>query len=84
MSRLSTKHKAEIQSILVAFNFSGFKTRLGTKLTKHFKSFVGRDFKALEQCALFIFKLYFSDKEKATWLALSKVGFLMSMFLLKS
>ena len=31
----------------MAFNFSGFENKVGTKLAKHYKSFVGRDFKAL-------------------------------------
>ena len=75
MSRLSSKEKGEVQYILMAFNFSAFDNKVGTKLSRHYKSFVGRDFKALEQCALFIFNRYFSDKERIVWFALSKVGF---------
>ena len=71
MSRLSSKEKEEVQSKLMAFNFSGFENKVGTKLSKHYKLFVGKDFKALAQCALFIFNRYFSDKERAVWLALS-------------
>ena len=57
------------------FNFSAFDNKVGTKLSRHYNSFVGRDFKALAQCALFIFNRYFSDKERIIWFALSKVGF---------
>ncbi len=47
--------------------------KVSNKLIKHYKSFVGRDFKAVAQCALFVFKNYFSNAEKCVWLALSKV-----------
>ena len=50
MSRLSSKEKGEVQCILMAFNFSAFDNKVGTKLSRHYKSFVGRDFKALGQC----------------------------------
>lgn len=76
MSRLSAKERDEVRSVLSAFNFSGFKVKLGTKISKHFKSFVGRDFKALAQCALFIFGRHFTDQERTVWLALSKVSLL--------
>ena len=71
---LGFKEKEKLEAILLAFNFSGFKVKLGAKLTKHHKSFVGRDFKALAQCALFVFRNYFKPEEKAVWLALSKVN----------
>ena len=59
----------------MAFNFSGFENKVGTKLSKHFKSFVGYDFKALAQCALFAI----SVTRRAVWLALSNVCFLVVM-----
>ena len=71
--RLTASEKEEIQAILAAFNFSGFGTKLGVKMFKHHKSFVGRDFKALAQCALFLFRNYFTHAEREAWLALSKV-----------
>ncbi len=74
MSRLTAKEKCEVQSVLSAFNFSGFKVKLGTKLSRHFRSFVGRDFKALAQCALFIFGHHFTEDEMSVWLALSKAS----------
>lgn len=73
MSRLTSREKEEVQAILSAFNFSGFKTKLGAKLSRHYKSFVGRDFKALAQCSLFIFRKHFKTEEATVWLALSKV-----------
>ena len=67
MSRLSSKKKGEVQCILMSFNFSAFDNKVGTKLSRHYKSFVGRDFKALAQCALFIFNRYFNNKERIVW-----------------
>lgn len=49
-------------------------SKLDSKLLKHYKSFVGRDFKCLAQCALFIFRDLFSTEEATVWVALSKVG----------
>lgn len=51
--------------LLSAFNFTGFDVKLDTKVLKHYKSFVGRNFKSLAQCALYVFKNYFSTKEEA-------------------
>ena len=73
MSRLSPKQRSEVQALVSSFNFSGFRVKINTSLCNHFRSFVGRDFKALAQCALFLFKDYFSDDEKRVWIALSKV-----------
>ena len=81
IGRLSTKQREEIQSILSNFNFSGFTTKLGSKLFKHYRSFVGRHFKALAQCVLFIFRDYFTPGEKVTWLALSKVSIIKTVFI---
>ena len=44
-------------------------------LTRHFRSFVGRDFKALAQVSLFLLGPYMTPEEKNVWLALSKVGY---------
>ena len=66
----------------MAFYFSGFENKVGTKLSKHCKSFVGKDFKALAQYALYIFNHYFSDNERAVWLALLKVSFFVDMVLI--
>ena len=73
MSRLSIRQRIEVQALVASFNFSGFRVKINTNLCHHFRSFVGRDFKALAQCALFVFRDYFSPEEKRVWLALSKV-----------
>ena len=73
MSRLTPKQRSEVQALVASFNFSGFRVKINTNLCNHFRSFVGRDFKALAQCALFVFRDYFSPEEKRVWLALSKV-----------
>lgn len=83
MSRLSTRQKEEVQSIISAFNFSGFSVKVTNRLVKYFKSFVGRDFKAIAQCALFVFKNYFTEDEKMVWLALSKVGIYVKLYKIK-
>lgn len=72
--RLSPAQKREIEAILASFNFSGIANKLDVKLLKHYKSFVGRNFKSLAQCALFVFRNYFSAAEKDVWTALSKVS----------
>ena len=46
----------------------------------HYQSFIGRDFKALAQIALFLLTLYMTEQEKVVWLSLSKVH--MHTFLL--
>ena len=74
IGRLNTKQREEIQSIVYSFNFSGFKVKLGSKLFRHYKSFVGRDFKCLAQCALFVFRNYFTSNEKIVWFNLTKVS----------
>ena len=74
MLRLTSKQRSEVQAVVSAFNFSGFSVKINTSLCNHFRSFVGRDFKALAQCALFIFRNYFTSEEKRVWLALSKVA----------
>ena len=73
MSRLTPKQRNEVQSLVASFNFSGFRVKINSNLCNHYRSFVGRDFKALAQCALFVFRDYFSAEEKRVWLALSKV-----------
>lgn len=74
MSRLSDSQKKQLQAIISAFNFSGLSFRMdNVKIVKHYKSFVGRNFKCLAQCGLFLFRNFFSNAEKHVWLALSKV-----------
>ena len=73
MERLTKAQKEEIEARVSSLDFSGFETKLGYNLCKHFRSFVGRDFKALAQIALFLLSPYMSAEEKIVWLSLSKV-----------
>ncbi len=74
MGHMSAAQKEEIQARISAINFSGFDMKLGYNLCRHYRSFVGRDFKALAQIALFLLGVYMSPAEKTVWLSLSKVG----------
>eukprot|EP00731_Ephydatia_muelleri_P004968 Em0002g1144a len=47
--------------------------KISTDVAKHYKSFVGRDFKALAQMALFVLFPYLSAAELEVWIAVSKV-----------
>ena len=73
MERMKSAQKEEIQARVEAFEFSGFDTKLSYNLCRHFRSFVGRDFKAVAQCALFLLGPYMLPKEKLLWVTLSKV-----------
>ena len=80
MGRQNSAAKAEIQARIKAINFSGFEAKLSYNICRHYQSFIGRDFKALAQIALFLLTLYMTEQEKVMWLALSKVH--MHIFLL--
>ena len=56
-----------------AFNPSGIKGRVHGNITQHYGSFVGRDFKAWAQMALFILGPYLDKDEQSVWLSLSQV-----------
>ena len=56
-----------------AFNPSGIKVRVHGNITQHYRSFVGRDFKAWAQMALFILGPYLDKDEQSVWLSLSQV-----------
>ena len=73
MGRLNTTQKEEVQARVESFDFSGFDTKLSYSLCRHFRSFVGRDFKAIAQCGLFLLGPYMSPNEMIVWLSLSKV-----------
>lgn len=73
MERLRSAEKEEIQARVESFDFSGFNNKLSYNVCRHFRSFVGRDFKAIAQCALFLLGPYMTSKEKLLWITLSKV-----------
>ena len=73
MGHVSSAQKEEIQARIESFNFSGFDTKLSYNLCSHFRSFVGKNFKAIAQAALFLLDSYMTSSEKNVWLSLSKV-----------
>ena len=74
MGRLTTAQKNELQARLLSFDFSGLDYKLSYNLTRHFRSFIGRDFKAVAQIALFLLGPLMTPEEKKVWLSLSKVS----------
>lgn len=74
MSRLTTSQKVKLQARLSSFDFTGLDYKLTYNITHHFHSFVGRDFKALAQVALFLLGPLMSPEEMKVWLSLSKVS----------
>ena len=73
MDKIGTKEKKEILAILAAFPYSGFTVRITGNLCYYYNSFVGRDFKAFIQMAMFIIGRYMSQDEQSCWLLLSQV-----------
>ena len=74
MGRLTSTQKDHLQARLNTFDFSGLKYKLSYNLIRHYRSFVGRDFKALAQVSLFLLGQFMTANEKHVWLALSKVS----------
>lgn len=71
--QLSQQQRAELSARISAFQTSGHIGKISTDVAKHYKSFVGRDFKALAQMALFVLSPYLSAAELEVWIAVSKV-----------
>ena len=71
--RLSGQEKQEVLAKIRAFNYSGFDGRVFGNVIRHHQSFVGRDYKAWAQMALFIIGNYLSDDQRRVLLSLSKV-----------
>lgn len=71
---LSRRQKEEVLARIRAFNYSGFRVRLFGNVISHHQSFVGRDYKAWAQMALFIIYPYLTDEDRLVWVALSKVN----------
>ena len=70
---LTPLQKKEVLARMSAFNYSSFNGRVIGNIIYHHKSFVGRDYKAWAQMALFIIGPYLSDCQKSVLFALSKV-----------
>ena len=75
MGRLTSAQKIDLQARLLTFDYSGLDYRLSYNLIRHFRSFVGRDFKTLAQISLFLLGIYMTPQEKTVWLALSKASY---------
>lgn len=73
MHECSPTEKKEILARMASFPYSGFSVRVTGNICYYYKSFVGRDFKAWMQMALFIIAPYLSPEGKKCWLLLSKV-----------
>ena len=73
MPTLNARQKKEVLARMAAFNYSGFDGKVLGNVVHHHQSFVGRDYKAWAQMALFIIGSYIDASQKRVWLALSKV-----------
>ena len=68
--------KTEILArIKAAFNMSGFTTKMYGNVCYYYNSFVGHDFKAWSQMAIFILNPYLDPRKKEVLLNYSKVSF---------
>lgn len=73
MPTLSKVQKGEILARMKSFSLSGFSVRVYGNVCQHYKSFVGRDYKAWTQMVLFILKPYITDGQMKVLLNLCKV-----------
>ena len=73
MSSLSAQHKKELLARLQAFDHSGIEGKVLGNISRNYRSFVGRDFKAWMQVAIFLVHMYLDEQQILVWLCLSKV-----------
>ena len=62
--RLTHSQKNDLEARLLTFDISGLEFNLSYNIVRHFRSFVGRDFKALAQISLFLLGLFMTQEEK--------------------
>ena len=74
MPMFTATQKAEILARISAFNMSGFTVKMLGNVCYYYQSFVGRDFKAWSQFAIFILGPYLNDGQKEVLLNYSKVS----------
>ena len=74
MDKRSAAEKEEVLARVVAFPYCGFSSRITSNIRNYYRSFVGRDFKAFLQMALFIVPLFISEEETKCWFLLSNVS----------
>lgn len=78
MQRRSHREKQEIVAHVKAFNYCGFSCKVTGNIAYHYQSFVGRDFKAWIQMAVFIVDSYLSGSaERKCWFSLAKVKYVL-------
>lgn len=77
MDKRSPAEKKEILARILSFSYSGFTCRITGNISCHYRSFVGRDFKAWMQMVLFIVPSYLSANQTKCWYLLSKVTLLI-------
>lgn len=75
MDSLSVGQKKEVLAQIRAWSYCGFSERITGNIAYHYKSFVGRDFKAWLQMVLFIIPRHVTDQEMRCWFALVKVQY---------
>ena len=81
MPKMSPKQKVEILARVKAFNTSGFRVKMYGIVCQYYKSFVGRDFKAWAQMAVFIISPFLDEGQKKVLLSLSKVTYAMGFII---
>ncbi|KAL5518246.1 hypothetical protein EMCRGX_G003946, partial [Ephydatia muelleri] len=64
MPKLSKEQKQQALARVSAFNMSGFTVKMHGNVCLHYQSFVGRDYKAWSQMAIFILDPYLSSGEQ--------------------
>ena len=70
---LNQQEKMEVLARMRTFHYSGFDVKVYGNVISYHKSFVGRDYKAWAQMALFVIGNYLSDDHRQVLLSLSKV-----------
>ena len=73
MPQLSARQKVEILARLRAFCSSGLKMKLYGKVCSYYQSFIGRDFKAWAQMAIFVMGPYLNEGQLKVLLSFTKV-----------
>lgn len=81
MAKLNTDRKEKFKALISAFDYSGFDCRIVGNICYHYRSFVGRDYKALAQMAPFIVTHFVTKDEMRIWLCLSKASSLSVILL---
>ena len=82
MEHRTPQQKKEIMARIRAFPTCAMTCRVSSNIS-YFKSFIGRDFKAIMQMALFVLKPYFTEPEEHCWFLLSKVSFYCDTFVVQ-